>query len=86
LEGKEVKMTPTNLTGLERFCEKFGFTEFSGKLSELRPSMSFEEAENADAYGRIAALEENANQQNRAICGFAGQVEAALHKFSTPYR
>jgi hypothetical protein len=67
LKGNAIKITDTNLTGLERLCGEFGFSEFAGKLSEFRPSTSFEKSEDADARGRIAALEEKANQQNRAI-------------------
>jgi hypothetical protein len=58
LEGNAVKITDTNLTGLEVLCDEFGFTEFAGKLSEFRASTSFKAEEDADARGRITALEE----------------------------
>jgi hypothetical protein len=32
LEGNAVKIKDTNLTGLERLCSEFGFSEFAGKL------------------------------------------------------
>jgi hypothetical protein len=35
LEGKAVKIPHTNLTGLQRFCEEFGFDEFAAKLSQF---------------------------------------------------
>jgi hypothetical protein len=35
LEGKEVKITDTNFTGLQRWCEEFGFSEFAAKLSKF---------------------------------------------------
>jgi hypothetical protein len=35
LEGKGVNITATNLTGLERLCEEFGFDEFEAKLSHF---------------------------------------------------
>jgi hypothetical protein len=64
LEGKVVDITDTNFTGLQRLCEEFGFLEFAAKLSEFRPSMGFQEAADADARGRIAALEGKAKQHN----------------------
>jgi hypothetical protein len=41
LEGNAIKVTDTNLTGLERLCGEFGFTELAGKLSEFRSVMGF---------------------------------------------
>jgi hypothetical protein len=35
LEEKAVKITNTNLTGLQRLCEEFGFSEFAAKLSQF---------------------------------------------------
>jgi hypothetical protein len=35
LEGKTVNVTDTNLTGLSRLCEEFGFDEFAAQLSEF---------------------------------------------------
>jgi hypothetical protein len=67
LEGKEVKFTDTNFTGLQRLCEEFSFSEFAAKLSKFRRSMGFQETEDADARERIAALEERVNQHDCAI-------------------
>jgi hypothetical protein len=35
LEGKAVKITDTNFTGLQRLCEEFNFSDFSPKVSKL---------------------------------------------------
>jgi hypothetical protein len=67
LEGKEVEITDTNFPGLQRLCEEFGFSDFAAKLSEFRPAMGFQEAADAGARGRIAALEEKAKRHNRDI-------------------
>jgi hypothetical protein len=37
LEGNVVEITDTNLTGLQRLCEEFGFSEFAAKLSKFSP-------------------------------------------------
>jgi hypothetical protein len=67
LEGKEVEITDTNFAGLQRLCEEFGFSDFAAKLSEFRPSTGFQEAADAGARGRIAALEEKAKRHDRDI-------------------
>jgi hypothetical protein len=67
LEANAINITDTNFTELNRLCGEFGFTELAAKLSEFRPSMDFKEAEDADARGRIAALEEEANQHDYNI-------------------
>jgi hypothetical protein len=78
-----VKITDTNLTGLEQLCGEFGFSDFAGKLSEFRPSMSFKETEDAKARGRIAALEEKkADQHDHAIA----VLQDELKQFSTDFR
>jgi hypothetical protein len=66
LEGKAIKITDTNYTELERLCDEFCFSELAAKLSEFRLSMDFqkEEAEDADARGRIAFLEEQSNEHS----------------------
>jgi hypothetical protein len=53
----------SNFSGPQELREDFGFSEIAAKLSDLRPSIHFKEAEtkDADARGRIAALEEKAN-------------------------
>jgi hypothetical protein len=58
LEGNAIKITDTNFTKFQRLCKGFGFSEFSAKLSKFRPSRNFKEVEDANARGRIAALEE----------------------------
>jgi hypothetical protein len=75
LEGKEVEITDTNFTGLQRLCEEFGFSEFAAKLSEFRRSKGFQEAADADARGRIAALEERAERHNRDIAALRGEFK-----------
>jgi uncharacterized coiled-coil protein SlyX len=75
LEGNAIKITDTNLTGLEGLCGEFGFTELTGKLSEFRSSTNFREAKDADARGRIAALEEKTKQQNRAIAALQDKLK-----------
>jgi hypothetical protein len=76
LEGNAINITDTNYTELQRLCNKFGFTEVAAKLSEFRPSMAFKEAEaeDADARGRIAALEEKANQHSHVIVMLPNKV------------
>jgi hypothetical protein len=45
-------------------CEEFGFSEIAAKLSEFHPSTDVKEAKDADARGRISALETKANQHS----------------------
>jgi uncharacterized coiled-coil protein SlyX len=66
-EGNAINITDTNFTELHRLCEEFGFSELAAKLSEFRPAMDFKEAEDADARGRISALEEKSNQHSHVI-------------------
>jgi hypothetical protein len=75
LEGNAVEITDTNFTGLQRLCEEFGFSDFAAKLSEFRPSTGFQEAADADARGRIAALEEKAKRHNRDIAVLQDKFE-----------
>jgi hypothetical protein len=70
LEGNTINVTDTNLTGLEGLCGEFGFTEFPAKVSEFHSSTSFKASEDADARGRIAALEEKAKQHDLRHCRF----------------
>jgi hypothetical protein len=67
LEGNAINVTDTNFTELQRLCEEFGFSEIAAKLSEFRLLMNFNEAEDANARGRIAALEEKSNQHDHDI-------------------
>jgi hypothetical protein len=71
LEGKAINITNTNLTELDRLCEEFHFSELATKISEFRSSMDFKEGEteteDADARGRMVALEEEANQHSHVI-------------------
>jgi hypothetical protein len=69
LKGNAINITDTNYTELDRLCNEFGFTEVAAKLSEFRPSIDFKEgeAEDANARGRIAVLEEQTNQHSHVI-------------------
>jgi hypothetical protein len=67
LEANAINITHTNFTEVQRLCKEFCFSELAAKHSEFRPSMEFKEAEDADARGRIAALEEKANQHSHVI-------------------
>jgi hypothetical protein len=67
LEENAVNATDTNFIGLKRLCKEFDFSELAAKLSEFRSSMDFKEGETEDARGRIAALEEKANQHSHVI-------------------
>jgi hypothetical protein len=62
LEGNAVEITSENFTALSRLCEEFGFRELRGKFAEFRPAQG-----NADARGRIAALENKAERHDGAI-------------------
>jgi hypothetical protein len=81
LEGNAIKITDTNLTGLEGLCGEFGFTELTGKLSEFCSLTSFKEVEVADARGRIPALEEKADQHDSAIA----VLQSELKQLSTDF-
>jgi uncharacterized coiled-coil protein SlyX len=72
LEGNAVEITSANFSGLTQLCEEFGFEELRAKLSES-PSPQGIAAEDAEARARIAALEEKAEQQGRAIAILQGQ-------------
>jgi hypothetical protein len=71
LEGNAINITNPNLTELDQLCDEFDFSELPAKLSEFRPSINFKEteteAEDADARGRIAALDETTNQHSHVI-------------------
>jgi uncharacterized coiled-coil protein SlyX len=77
LEGNTIEITSANFSGLTQLCEEFGFERLRGKLSEfpLRPGTAAEEAE---ARMRIAALEEKAEQHNRAIAMLKDQFVQLL--------
>jgi phosphopantetheinyl transferase (holo-ACP synthase) len=64
LEGNSIKITDTNFTGLQRLCEEFGFSEIAAQLSDFQPSTGLKATEDADTRGRIAALEEKAQQHD----------------------
>jgi uncharacterized protein YdcH (DUF465 family) len=75
LEGNAINITDMNFTELHRLCNEFGFTKLAANLSNFRPSIDFkEEAEDADARGRIAALEEKANQHSHIIAMLQDKV------------
>jgi hypothetical protein len=69
LEGNAINITDTNYTKLQQLCEEFGFSELAAKLSAFHLSMNFKESESedADARGRIAALEEKVSQHSHVI-------------------
>jgi hypothetical protein len=71
LEGNAINITDTNFTELHRLCLEFGFSELAAKLSEFRPSINFKEAETR---GRIAALQETANQHSHVIAILQNKV------------
>jgi hypothetical protein len=81
LEGSAVTITDTNFTGLQRLCEEFGFGELSATLSEFRPSTGFQETVDAAARGRIAGLEERAEQHDRDI----EALQSELRRLSTDF-
>jgi hypothetical protein len=66
LAGNAIKITDPNFIKLEEFC----FTELAAKLSNFPLSINFTEreaeteAEDVNARGRIAILEEKANQHS----------------------
>jgi hypothetical protein len=82
LEGKAIKITDTNFTGLQWLSAEFGLGELAGKLSKIRPAMNFKGVEDSEARGRIAALEEKSNQQNRAIVF----LQDKLNQLSTDFQ
>jgi hypothetical protein len=81
LEGNAIKITATSFTEFHRLCEEFSFSELGTKLSEFSPSMDFKEAEDADARGRITALEEKANQHSHVI----GMLQNKVTQLSTDF-
>jgi hypothetical protein len=93
LKGNGINLTDTNFTELDRLCDEFDFTELAGKLSEFRSLMGFKageataeanakaESENADARGRIAALEEKENYHCHVIAILHNKVT----QFSTDF-
>jgi hypothetical protein len=74
LEGNAINITDTNFRELLRLCDEFGFSELAAKLSEFRSSMDFKETEDVDARGRIAGLEETANQHSHVIAMLQDKV------------
>jgi hypothetical protein len=75
-------------------CEEFDFSELAVKLSEFRSLMDFKDAEgetegeakaevdNANAYGRIASLEEKANQHSQVNA----MLQDKVAQLSTDFR
>jgi uncharacterized coiled-coil protein SlyX len=66
VEGNAIEITSANFSGLAQLCEEFGFEELRAKLSESPPATETA-AKDAEAQRRIAALEEKAEQHDRAI-------------------
>jgi hypothetical protein len=83
LEGNTINITDTNFRELHRLCNEFGFSELAAKLSEFRPSMDFKEgeAEDANARGRIAFLEEKTNQHDHDIA----MLQTEVRQLSTDF-
>jgi hypothetical protein len=81
LEGKELEIKNTNFIRLQRLCEEFGFSDFAATLSQFQGSMGFQEAADADACGRIAALKEKAKRHERAIA----VLQSELRQLSTDF-
>jgi hypothetical protein len=63
LEGEAVKITDTHFTEYESLCEELRFSECAAKFAEFRCSIGFSGTRNADAYGRIAALQGKTEQR-----------------------
>jgi hypothetical protein len=74
VEGNAINMTDTNFTEVQRLSDEFGFSQFAANLSEFRHSMDFKEVEDADARGRISALEEKSNRHFHVILIFQNNV------------
>jgi hypothetical protein len=77
----QILLTPAFIRVFIRLCEEFGFSEFAEKLSEFRPSMAFQEAEDADTAGRMTAFEEKAEQHDGAI----SVLQSELRQLSTDF-
>jgi chromosome segregation ATPase len=85
LEGNAVTITDTNFRGLQELCNELGFSDLTAKLWAFHPSIGWKEAkqvEDAEARGRIAALEEQMEQHGREIA--FSQDE--LRQFATDFR
>jgi hypothetical protein len=70
LEGNGVPITDTNFRGLQKLCDELGFSDLTARLWAFHPSIGLKEAkatEEAEARGRIAALEEQMEQHGREI-------------------
>jgi chromosome segregation ATPase len=76
--GSDVQITSENFSGLSHLCEEFGFRSLSTKLSAFRDSPAFKDAADAEARGRISALEERDSQQERRLAALeAKQLQLA---------
>jgi hypothetical protein len=68
LEDGAIRITNANCSGLSLLSEEFGFQALSARLTEFKASDEFAEAlAAAEAVSRIAALEEDSIQRDRAI-------------------
>jgi hypothetical protein len=70
LEGNAVTITDTNFRGLEELCNEFGFSDLTAKLLGFHPSIGSKdakEADDAEARGRMAALEEQMERHDHEI-------------------
>jgi hypothetical protein len=67
LEGNAVTITDTNFRGLQELCNELGFSDLTARLWVFHPSIGSKEAEDAEARGRIAALEDEMEQHGHEI-------------------
>jgi hypothetical protein len=67
LAGNPIEVTSANFSGLSRLSDEFGLTDLRSKLSESPP---LQEAEDAEARARIAALEGWAHRRDCNIADF----------------
>jgi hypothetical protein len=81
LEGNAVNITATNFTELQLLCEEFSFDDFAAKLSEFRSSLGVKESEEPNARGRIAALQEKANEHDHVIAVLQDRVRQLTTNF-----
>jgi hypothetical protein len=85
LNGNSINITDTNFTELQQLCNDFDFSELAAKLSDFRRSIDFRkpkgEAKDVNARGRIASLEEKANQHSHVIA----MLQTEVRQLSTDF-
>jgi hypothetical protein len=93
LEGKAVKITDTNLTGLQPLREAFGFDEFAAKVQDLTPdqrrtpSRSLRWSLIGTASGNATVSSDRCKRKNQAPCHLSGLhvISHAMFFVSVPY-